>query len=90
MLVDEIENGIYWGKMPNIWKRLREFCVERGVQLFATTHSDECLEAAASVAEQYPDDFSIIRTVKTDKGTEVRQFGGKPFAEAIEGNIEIR
>jgi len=90
VLVDEIENGIYWGKMPNIWKRLRELCVERGVQLFATTHSDECLEAAASVAEQYPDDFSIIRTVKTDKGAEVRQFGGKPFAEAIEGNIEIR
>jgi len=90
VLIDEIENGLYWRKMPNVWERMRELCKERDVQLFCVTHSDECLKAAARIAEQYPDDFSIIRTVKTDKGTEVRQFDGKIFTDAMQEDVEIR
>ncbi len=90
VLVDEIENGIYWKKMPNIWKRLRELCVERGVQLFATTHSDECLQSLIEGMQEHEVDFSLIRTTITDgKGT-VEQFAGRPFLAALEGHGEVR
>ena len=89
VLVDEIENGLYWEKMPNIWERLREICVERGVQLFATTHSNECLRSLMGAMQGHEDDFSLIRTVVTKGKHSVEQFTGRPFA-ALKGRGEIR
>ena len=45
VVVDEIENGLYFGKMELIWASLVELCKENDTQLFATTHSRECLIA---------------------------------------------
>lgn len=91
VLIDEIENGIYWNKMPNVWGTLRTMCNKQKVQVFVTTHSLECLEAASLAAEQSPDDFSIIRTIRNKTGAvEVQQFGGKKFVDAMEENLEIR
>lgn len=91
VLVDEIENGLHWRKMPNIWKRLRQLCVDTGVQLFATTHSNECLQSLLEAADGHEDDFSLIRTEVSKTGDHnLKQFAGKSLFAALRARGEIR
>lgn len=46
LLIDEIENGLYYRGLEDFWKGLFAVLKNQNVQLFATTHSRECMEAA--------------------------------------------
>ena len=86
VLIDEIENGLYYRDLPAIWQSLLRFANKFDCQIFASTHSRECIEAAASVAESSPSDFSVIQA----SGGGLHQFQGESFVRAIEDDIEIR
>jgi hypothetical protein len=47
LLVDEIENGLHYSVMADVWRAIAQAAVDLDVQVFATTHSHECVEAAA-------------------------------------------
>lgn len=49
LLVDEIENGIHYENQEEIWKILFNLCEKYNVQLFATSHSYEMIEAYKNV-----------------------------------------
>jgi hypothetical protein len=85
-LVDEIENGIYYDRLPAVWRSLLHFCKEYDGQIFATTHSAECLKAAAMVAEQSPEEFAVIQTGPSGP----KKFEGKKLIDAMNFDIEIR
>ena len=63
MLVDEVENGLHYSVLPEVWKTIDWFSREFNVQVFATTHSYECIVAAHSAFKQaeLDDDFSLLR-----------------------------
>ena len=90
ILVDEIENGFYYKRLPMMWEAVLDFARSNDCQIFASTHSAECLEAAAALAEKNADEFSVIRAVLRDGETKLRQFGGDKFIDAMNENIEIR
>ena len=46
MLIDEIENGLHHSVLADVWKNLDWLSREFNVQVFATTHSYECIRAA--------------------------------------------
>jgi hypothetical protein len=46
ILVDEIENGLYHNAMVNVWQAVAEIAERFNVQVFATTHSEECIRSA--------------------------------------------
>jgi hypothetical protein len=46
LLVDEIETGIYYKRLPDFLKTVHQMAKASGVQVFATTHSAECIAAA--------------------------------------------
>jgi AAA15 family ATPase/GTPase len=45
ILVDEIDTGIHHKKLMPMWQTLLKICQQLAVQLFTTTHSQECAEA---------------------------------------------
>jgi AAA15 family ATPase/GTPase len=49
LLIDEIENGIHHSNQQALWKLLFELAMMYDVQLFATTHSAEMIEAFKNV-----------------------------------------
>ncbi len=53
LLIDEIENGIHYENQEEIWKMLFDLCHEYQVQLFATTHSGEMIEAFKNIILKY-------------------------------------
>lgn len=92
ILIDEIENGLYYKRLPLIWRSILKFATAFDVQLFASTHSAECIRAAAEVAKESPDSFSLIRAVNAgeERGSILRQFAGDDFAGAVEDDVEVR
>lgn len=90
LMIDEIENGLYYKILPVVWKSLHAFCTKYDTQVFASTHSAECIRAAANVACQFPEDFSVIQVDSKDGESTLRQFSGERFADAIESDLEIR
>jgi AAA15 family ATPase/GTPase len=62
LLIDEIENGLHHSVLPTIWRGLFHAAAEIGVQIFATTHSWECVLAAdAAAREERPYALNLIR-----------------------------
>jgi AAA15 family ATPase/GTPase len=86
ILIDEIENGFYYKKMPLIWRSILHFAEFYDVQVFASTHSIECLQAVEEIAEENPTKFSVIQA----GNGRLHQFTGARFIDAMEQNIEIR
>lgn len=46
VLVDEIENGIHHSAMADVWKAIGKAAERSNTQVFATTHSFECIQKA--------------------------------------------
>ena len=91
LLVDEVENGIFYGNLERVWQGIFWFCKEYNVQLFASTHSRECLEAVAPLLARNGDDFRLLRTEVSQDGTHsVRVFKGKDFEAALRTGIDPR
>ncbi|KIE58062.1 hypothetical protein A946_09115 [Methylacidiphilum kamchatkense Kam1] len=94
ILVDEIENGIHWSRMKSFWRLLNKFTTQRQIQVFATTHSYECLESFVDVMKESAKEteFTIIHAKKDAK---TNRFSASvipgEFAEsAIRSRLEIR
>ncbi len=49
LLIDELENGIHYTNQRNLWRMLFKLAVEFEVQIFATTHSLEMIQAFRDV-----------------------------------------
>ncbi len=90
VLIDEIESGFYHRRLQGIWEALYQMADRYGSQIFASTHSAECLEAAAAVAEKHPKEFLVIRPVLENGETKLRQFTGDRFINAISEQIDVR
>ncbi len=94
LLIDEIENGLYYEGLEDYWRGLLEVLEDQDVQLFATTHSRECMEAAhraAKARKEYPVRYLRLDRRVDDPGKIVgTTFGGDVMETAIEFNKEMR
>jgi len=54
--IDEIENGLHYSKLDRLWEIILTISKEQNVQVFATTHSIECIESYARVAKKFNDE----------------------------------
>lgn len=95
VLVDEIGSGIHHSALPRMWKLLAEVVRETGCQLFGTTHSYECIQAAIQGLEGNKKDqelFRYIRLQRPKEGSEIKPvvLNYNDAASAVESNLEIR
>lgn len=70
LLIDEIENGIHHTNQRELWELLFKLAINFDVQIFATTHSLEMLQAFADVTSRQENDgagayFELARNVRT-------------------------
>ena len=69
LVIDEIENGLHWSALPQIWTGIREAVNKEEVQIFATTHSLECIAAAAEAFKGEPkNDLAVHRLERLQNG----------------------
>jgi AAA15 family ATPase/GTPase len=91
LLIDEIENGIHHSVLPTIWKGLLLAAREVGIQVFATTHSLECILAADHAARDATNyDLNLIRLDRVNGNIKATVMDEKTLATAKEFGWELR
>jgi hypothetical protein len=90
ILIDEMENGIYYKTYPDVWRAILHFCKKFHVQIFASTHSLECLRATLPALRGNEDAFRLLRVERKNGERVVRGFKGKDFEAAMEAETEVR
>jgi len=92
LLIDEVGEGIHHSLYPTVWQILHRAAERLDVQIVATTHSGECLDAAFESLRKRPNELKVYRMQrsKSDDGTDVRDYEGAKLASAINMNAELR
>ena len=88
LLVDEIDTGLHYSVMENMWRMLSEQAAALSVQVFATTHSRDCYESLAAVAKSGAGEVTIQRIDRSR--SEAVRFSDRAIVAAAERNIEVR
>ena len=93
LLIDEIENGVHYTIHPTLWRAVFRLAREHNVQVFATTHSLDCLTGfARAVAESKENDGLAIRLEKVEgeeqTGTVIIDREDLPIV--VRDSIEVR
>lgn len=93
VFIDEIENGLHYSVLPQVWKALCNIANESNVQVFATTHSREMIEAAQKSLTEYGEDafryYRLDRDLVTEEIVATR-YTDASLDAAIETKYEVR
>jgi len=60
LLIDEFENGLHYSVLHKVWKLIFRLAKDLNVQVFATTHSHDCV-TAFQAASQNSDEATLFR-----------------------------
>ncbi len=91
LLIDEIENGLHYSVLTDVWKGISELAEREDIQVFATTHSAECLLAAHKAFQKRPKyDLAITQLFRTKEGVHGRIVDHAHIEAAIDADIELR
>ena len=66
LLVDEIDTGLHYSIMGDMWRLVVESARRSDVRVFATTHSFDCVRGLAWLCDNYPDLRSEVSLQKID------------------------
>ena len=92
LLIDEIEAGLYHQAQPNVWRAICKLAHKWNVQVFATTHSWDCVEAFQKAAVESDDEAMLIRLQKKKSGDGIVPvlYDKEDLTIVTEDNIEVR
>jgi hypothetical protein len=76
VLIDELENAIHFRGLSEIIRVLISWLQENNTQVFATTHSLECIDALATASQANPELFSLFYFSKNADGTQLKRLSG--------------
>lgn len=90
LFVDEIDTGLYFSVMADMWRLVIETAKRLDVQVFATTHSLDCVRALAWVREKLPteEDVALHRVEKGLERTIV--YSMDEIVIAAKNHVEVR
>jgi AAA15 family ATPase/GTPase len=93
ILIDEIEIGIHYSRQKEFLINLFKICTELEIQLFATTHSKECIFAYKEALEELKLEEKgkfIKLKEKKDKGIKAITYPFEEFKYLVESETETR
>ena len=89
--IDEIENGLHHTVLKRIWQGIAEVAERLDIQVFATTHSRECLEAAHDCFEERKQyDFRVVQLYRVREQIDGRVLDREHIEAAVKSEIEVR
>jgi AAA15 family ATPase/GTPase len=91
LLIDEIENGLHHSVLKTVWMGLFTAAKEMNVQIFATTHSWECVLAADEAASKQPlYDLNLVRLDRVEDEINATIIDQQALGTAKELHWEMR
>ena len=91
LLVDEFDNGLHYSVQTKLWKMVYRLANTLNVQVFATTHSDDCIKSFIEADKDGDGDGKLIRLENRNGDIVSVPFENKERVEfAINNDIELR
>ena len=91
LLIDEFENGLYYSVQPDLWRLIFQVARRLNVQVFATTHSWDCIKAFQQAAQENAQEEGIVIRLSLKKGAvNVTLFDEEELGIATREQIEVR
>jgi predicted ATPase len=91
LLIDEFENGLYWGVQPKLWETVFRISERLNVQVFATTHSKDCVRAFEDIWRNNETQGTFHRIDRSHDGfIKCVSYDPETLSDAIEMNVEVR
>jgi hypothetical protein len=91
LLIDEFENGLYYTVQPELWRFIFRLAHRLNVQVFATTHSWDCIEAFQKAAKRDHQEEGLLIRLESKRGEVVPTlFDEHELEIAIREQIEVR
>jgi AAA domain, putative AbiEii toxin, Type IV TA system/AAA domain len=91
VLVDEVENGLHYSVMREVWQAIARGTRQAGVQVFATTHSYECITAAyEAFTAGEAQDFRLHRLDRVGPEVKAVSYDEDSLSYATEMSHEVR
>ncbi len=91
LLIDEIDAGLHWTVIEDVWRLLVEVADRCNVQIFATTHSHDCVRGLGTLVRSRPGLAEKVSLQKVhadlDHAVPLR---GEQIGTAVEQEIEVR
>lgn len=91
LLVDEFENGLHWTLQPQVWSTVFKLAERLNVQVFATTHSRDCVEAFHSAWRDKPE-LGAFSRLSLEPSGEVRPvaYDLETLGDSVATRVEVR
>lgn len=90
LFIDEIENGIHYSALKSLWGTVFLLAEKLDVQVFATTHSLDCVKSFELASNCSDSDGALLRLVKSNKKIIPTIFDEKELETAYYQDIELR
>jgi len=91
LFIDEAENGIHHSVQRDFWRMILQTAHENNVQVFATTHSWDCVRGFAQAATESEDvEGVLVRLEKEDEGLRAVRYDERRLKIAAEQGVEVR
>ncbi|SDI10438.1 ATPase/GTPase, AAA15 family [Chryseobacterium taeanense] len=93
IMIDEIETGIHYSRQKDFWSNILKICNELDVQLFASTHSKECIQAFYEAGKEL-NEQKDIRLISLQEGEQDKiystTYNFKNIEAGLYSDIELR
>jgi predicted ATPase len=91
LLVDEIDTGLHYTVMANMWRLIFGAAKELDVQVFATTHSSDCIKSLAELCYTETDVAENVTLQRVERGKpKAVPYSAAEIEVAAEKRIEVR
>lgn len=90
LLIDEFENGIRYSIQEKLWRMIFHAAEKDNIQVFATTHSQDCIHSFAKMAKGIPDAGTLMRLERYNSELHVVHYPHDDLIVAGEQGIEVR
>lgn len=91
LLVDEIDTGLHYSILGDMWLMLVNAAKQYDTQVFATTHSLDCIRGLAWLCEQHPELADEVSIQKIDASLEESVvLDAEKIQIAVEQDLEVR
>lgn len=90
LLVDEIESGLHYSILPEMWRFIFQAAQRLNVQVFSTTHSWDCITGFQQAAQESAQDGMMIRLMNKKGKIIPTFFDEKDMSIVTREQIEVR
>lgn len=90
LLIDEFENGLHWSVQSRVWKMIFELAQKLDVQVFASTHSRDCVTGFQEAWEENESDGAFLRLMREENRKPVEEYSLEQLRKSIKIDVEVR